>query len=68
MGVQAIRSQRSRERLQSLGELHDAGRLRVHVRDIYPLAYAAVAHRDVENGHGRGKVVLMVYEEKGFAL
>ena len=68
MGVQAIRSQRSRERLQSLVELHDAGRLRVHVRDIYPLAYAAVAHRDVENGHGRGKVVLMVYEEKGFAL
>ena len=68
LGVQAIRSQRSRERLQSLVDLHDAGLLRVHVRDIYPLAYAAVAHRDVENGHGRGKVVLMVYETKGFAL
>ncbi|MFC3551705.1 hypothetical protein ACFOLC_11865 [Lysobacter cavernae] len=27
-----------------------------------PLMLArAVAHRDVENGHGRGKVVLMVY-------
>jgi len=68
LGVQALRSQRSGERLQSLVDLHDAGRLRVHVRDIYPLAYAAVAHRDVENGHGRGKVVLMVYEERGFAL
>ena len=68
LGVHAIRSQRSRERLQSLVDLHDAGLLRVHVRDIYPLAYAAVAHRDVENGHGRGKVVLMVYEERGFAL
>ena len=68
LGVHPIRSQRSRERLQALVDLHDAGRLRVHVRDIYPLAYAAVAHRDVENGHGRGKVVLMVYEERGFAL
>jgi len=68
LGVQAIRSQRSRERLQSLVDLHDAGDLRVHVRDIYPLAYAAVAHRDVENGHGRGKVVLMVYDTRGFAL
>ncbi|GAA5074202.1 NADP-dependent oxidoreductase [Lysobacter panacisoli] len=68
LGVQAIRSQRSRERLQELVELHDAGRLRVHVRDIYPLAHAAVAHRDVENGHGRGKVVLMVYSTFGHAL
>jgi len=68
LGVQGIRSERSRERLQALVDLHDAGLLRVHVRDIYPLAHAAVAHRDVENGHGRGKVVLMVYETKGFAL
>ncbi len=68
LGVQALRSQRSRERLQSLVDLHDAGRLRVHVRDIYPLAYATVAHRDVENGHGRGKVVLMIYNTFGHAL
>ncbi len=68
LGVQAIRSQRSRERLQALVDLHDAGQLRVHVRDIYPLAYAAVAHRDVENGHGRGKVVLMVYNTFGHVL
>lgn len=68
LGVRAIRSQRSRERLEALVALHDAGRLRVHVRDIYPLAYAAVAHRDVENGHGRGKVVLMVYNTFGHAL
>lgn len=68
LGVQAIRSQRSRERLQALVDLYDTGRLRVHVRDIYPLAHAAVAHRDVENGHGRGKVVLMVYSTFGHAL
>ena len=29
---------------------------------------ALVAHRDVENGHGRGKVVLMVYSTFGHAL
>ncbi|MDI9239995.1 NADP-dependent oxidoreductase [Lysobacter sp. LF1] len=68
LGVQAIHSRRSRERLQALVDLHAAGRLRVHVRDIYPLAYAAVAHRDVENGHGRGKVVLMIYNTFGHAL
>ncbi|RPE81911.1 NADP-dependent oxidoreductase [Vulcaniibacterium tengchongense] len=68
LGVRGIRSRRSRERLEELAALHEAGRLRIHVRDIYPLAYAAIAHRDVENGHGRGKVVLMVYSTFGHAL
>ncbi|HEY5802814.1 MAG TPA: NADP-dependent oxidoreductase [Lysobacter sp.] len=68
LGVRGVRSERNRERLRQLVELYDAGGLRVHVRDIYPLAHAAVAHRDVENGHGRGKVVLMVYSTFGHAL
>ncbi|WP_342315488.1 NADP-dependent oxidoreductase [Lysobacter sp. FW306-1B-D06B] len=62
-----VNAQRSRERLQALVALHEAGRLRVHVRDIYPLANAAAAHRDVENGHGRGRVVLMIYTPFGQA-
>ncbi|MNR63589.1 hypothetical protein D3C85_1859470 [compost metagenome] len=66
--MRGVRSERSRARLQELVDLHDSGCLRVHVRDIYPLPYAAVAHRDVENGHGRGKVVLMVYSTFGHAL
>jgi enoyl reductase len=68
LGVHGVHSDRNRERLQQLVELYDAGGLRVHVRDIYPLSHAAVAHRDVENGHGRGKVVLMVYSTFGHAL
>lgn len=68
LGVRGVRSERNRARLQEFVELYDSGKLRVHVRDIYPLAYAAVAHRDVENGHGRGKVVLMVYSTFGPAL
>ena len=54
--------------LALLTALGKQNQLRVHVRDIYPLAYAAVAHRDVENGHGRGKVVLMVYNTFGHVL
>lgn len=68
LGVRNIRSRRSRDRLQELVGLHDAGRLRMHVRDIYPLSRAAAAHRDVETGHGRGAVVLMVYNTSGHAL
>ncbi|MEH1098748.1 NADP-dependent oxidoreductase [Micromonospora sp. CPCC 205561] len=43
-----------------LGGLVDAGRLSVHVARTFPLARAADAHRLVEAGHVRGKVVLEV--------
>jgi NADPH:quinone reductase-like Zn-dependent oxidoreductase len=46
--------------LARLGELATAGRLRVHVSHDFPLAQAADAHRLVESGHVRGKVVLTV--------
>ncbi|MEV7967689.1 zinc-binding dehydrogenase [Sphaerisporangium sp. NPDC088356] len=36
------------------------GELAVHIRRTYPPAQAADAHRDVESGHGRGRVVLTV--------
>jgi NADPH:quinone reductase-like Zn-dependent oxidoreductase len=48
------------EQLEALGELADAGRLRVEVARELPLAEAAEAHRLVEQGHGRGKLVLTV--------
>ncbi|WP_196778812.1 NADP-dependent oxidoreductase [Lysobacter silvisoli] len=60
-GVLRLRVECERERLHALVDLYEQGHLHVHVREIYPLAHAAVAHRDVETGHGRGKVVLMVY-------
>ncbi|SHG58739.1 NADP-dependent oxidoreductase [Streptoalloteichus hindustanus] len=60
LGVRAIRSQRSAARLAELVELYENGQLRVHVRRTYPLDQAADAHREIEKGHGRGKVVLVV--------
>lgn len=58
LGVRAIRSQRSATRLAALVDLFRQGKLRVHIRQAFPLHRAADAHRLVETGHGRGKVVL----------
>ncbi|SNR28656.1 NADPH:quinone reductase [Haloechinothrix alba] len=43
-----------------LGRLMDEGKLTVEVQRTYPLKQAADAHRLVEDGHVRGKVVLTV--------
>jgi NADPH:quinone reductase-like Zn-dependent oxidoreductase len=45
-------------RLAWLGELAAAGQLRVEVQQAFPLERAAEAHRLVQGGHVRGKVVL----------
>lgn len=58
LGALWIGSQRSAERLTDLVRLYTEGGLRILVRATYPLEKAADAHRDVETGHGRGKVVL----------
>ncbi len=58
LGVRPIRSQRSAERLAELADLFEQGKLRLHIRSTFPLDRAADAHREVETGHGRGKVVL----------
>lgn len=49
------------DQLGALGELADAGRLRVEVSHELPLERAAEAHRLIEGGHIRGKIVLMVH-------
>jgi NADPH:quinone reductase-like Zn-dependent oxidoreductase len=46
--------------LRVLGALCDAGAVRVHVRDVVPLAEAARAHEALEEGHARGKIVLRI--------
>jgi len=38
----------------------DADKLRIHVSETFPLAQAADAHRRIEEGHTRGKLVLTV--------
>ncbi|GIE88442.1 NADPH:quinone reductase [Actinoplanes regularis] len=58
LGIRVTPPSRSAARLAELADLHTRGQLRVHVRATYPLERAADAHRDVETGHGRGKVVI----------
>ena len=45
--------------LESLSALAEEGRLRVIVDETFPLAEAAEAHRRLENGRARGKIVLI---------
>lgn len=60
LGVRLIRSQRSVDRLAELVELYSQGKLQIHIRKAFPLHQAADAHREIEGGHGRGKVVLTI--------
>lgn len=46
--------------LVRIGELVDAGRLRVHVAQVLPMEEAAKAHELSESGWVRGKIVLTV--------
>lgn len=49
--------------LRELAGLVDAGKLRVQIDSVFPLAKAADAHRYVEAGNSTGKVVLEVVAE-----
>lgn len=60
LGVLAIRSQRSKDRLAELVQLYEQGKLQIHVFRAFSLSEAAEAHRTVESGHVRGKVVLRI--------
>lgn len=48
--------------LAVISRLLEAGNVRVHVDQIYALEQIAEAHRAVESGHTRGKVVLKIAE------
>jgi NADPH:quinone reductase-like Zn-dependent oxidoreductase len=49
-----------RAALDALGELVQAGALRVVLDEVLPLEQAARAHERVETGSGQGKLVLTV--------
>jgi enoyl reductase len=57
-GIRRIGTQRSVERLASLLTLYENGQLAVYVAEAIPFSRAAEAHRLVETGHVRGKIVL----------
>jgi enoyl reductase len=58
LGVRRLSTERSVARLTELTELHVAGQLRAFIQQEYPLDEAAEAHRAIEAGHVRGKLVL----------
>lgn len=58
MGIRRVGTERSQEKLKDLTGWYEEGRLKIRVAASYPFDQAAQAHRDVETGHVRGKVVL----------
>lgn len=46
--------------LATIGRLLESGAIQVYVDHVFPLAEAAEAHRELEKGHTRGKIVLSV--------
>ncbi len=58
--ITPIRCEASSERLGRLAALMTESRLSVTVQQVFPLEDAAVAHRVLEGGHVRGKLVLAV--------
>ena len=53
--------------LDYIAELIDDERVRVHVDRVFDLADGAAAHRLIEEGHTRGKIVLQVTADPGAA-
>ncbi|CAG7606988.1 2-haloacrylate reductase [Paenibacillus solanacearum] len=60
LGVRTLRSKRSVHRLNALLDLYEQGKLGVSIWKSFPLERASDAHKEVETGHVRGKVVLTV--------
>ncbi|HEU4778565.1 MAG TPA: NADP-dependent oxidoreductase [Steroidobacteraceae bacterium] len=50
----------SGDRLAEIARLIDVGELEVMIDSEFPLAQAAYAHRRIEQGHTRGKIILRV--------
>ena len=60
LGVQWPSGPRNGSRLAKLIALADGGAVKVHIRKTYPLGQIAEAHREVESGHGQGKVAVLI--------
>jgi enoyl reductase len=60
LGVRRLYTEPSADRLAELVDLYSAGGLRVIIHHTFPLAAVAAAHRLLETGHGRGKIVLTI--------
>ncbi|WP_246247587.1 NADP-dependent oxidoreductase [Piscibacillus halophilus] len=59
-GVKTVVGERTQARLYQLTQLVEEGLLEVYVRKTFDLDDAIEAHREIESGHGHGKVVLTI--------
>ncbi|QMU68780.1 NADP-dependent oxidoreductase [Streptacidiphilus sp. P02-A3a] len=59
-GVQRVRYDRSAATLAELARLHGTGGLVLPIARTFPLDAVAAAHREIETGHVRGKLVLLL--------
>ncbi|MER6532153.1 NADP-dependent oxidoreductase [Streptomyces sp. NPDC001508] len=59
-GVLAISTERSTTRLTELTDMFDRGELRIEISHTFPLAQAASAHQEMDRGHVRGKIAIVV--------
>ncbi|MET3545281.1 NADPH:quinone reductase-like Zn-dependent oxidoreductase [Paenibacillus favisporus] len=60
LGIRQLIGTRSKERLAELVRIYNEGKVDIHIRKVLPLDQAREAHREIESGHGRGKIVLSV--------
>jgi enoyl reductase len=60
LGVRRLFTEPSAAQLGELLDLCSAGALRVEVQQSYPLEEAAEAHRVIQAGHVRGKLVFTI--------
>jgi enoyl reductase len=60
LGVRLLGGERSSVILSDLAEMHSSGQLAVHISLSVPLDHAAAAHRQIDSGHSRGRVVLLI--------
>lgn len=60
LGLHPIEGARDGRRLARLLALAAEGKLTATVRRIYPIDKIVEAHRDLDTGHGRGKIVIAI--------
>ncbi|MFD0468977.1 zinc-binding dehydrogenase [Nonomuraea thailandensis] len=60
LGVRLVQGDRSAERLGRYAALYAKGAFAFPVRRTYRLEEAAQAHREIETGHGQGKIVITI--------
>lgn len=58
--VEGFMAQSLPEELQQIADLIDSGKMKPVISQIFPLKEAAKAHKKIEGGHTRGKIVLKV--------